>query len=131
MAKYPLISIGEVTTMPERATSSIGAGASLGAAVSLAAFGMPLGVETDADWDAAAMTFQGSFDGETYVDVVDEYGTEVSLGTLSAGVNSRPLGIDLILNLMRFQYVKPRSGTTDTATNQTDATVVTFVGRPW
>lgn len=112
-----------------RVTATIADGESLSGAVDLGGTAA-IGVKTDAAFDAASLTLQGSDDGVTYENVVDEFGAEVAIGPLAAGVNSLPFGVDLILNLMRYRYLKVRSGTALVPVNQVGATVVTIVCRP-
>jgi len=106
---------------------TIGAGASLSASSGLLSGGERLiAVATDAAWDTASITFQGSLNGTDYYDMRDESGEY----TLS-GVTASDLVAVTPTVFLAPRYIKARSGTAGAAVNQVDATVVKLVVRPW
>ena len=71
---------------------------------------------------SAALTFQGSFDGSTFVEVVDATNTAV---TFTATTGS--LYIKAPADLAGIPYLKVRSGTVGAAVNQGGARVISLV----
>ena len=71
---------------------------------------------------SAALTFQGSFDGQTYVEVVDASNTAVSF-TATTGA----LYIKAPADLVGIPYLKVRSGTSGAAVNQGAARTISLV----
>ena len=69
-------------------------------------------VQVPAAWTAAGLTFQSSHDGETFGDVYDDDGTEISL-TSAAIVTSRFVVLkESTRDLFRgIRHIKIRSGT--------------------
>lgn len=84
-----------------------------------------VGIITPSGWDAADITFQGSVDNSTFVNVYPEDSdTEV---TVQAGASRY---IKLKSNeWASFPYLKVRSGTSGVPVNQTGAAVVTLLFR--
>lgn len=104
-------------------TVTIGAGASLsGATEDMLSLGELVAVITASTWDTAAVTFQASVDGTNFFNVYNE-GTEYSLTGVVASAYNR-VSINVFLGA---RYLKVRSGTAGSATNQADATIVTLV----
>ena len=81
-----------------------------------------LSVATDAAWDTAAITFQGSYDGTNFFNLYKE-GTEYTIaGVLASTINTIDLSV-----FMGLRAVKVRSGTSGAAVNQTGDSVVTLM----
>jgi len=86
----------------------------------------PVGMVADAAWDTNAVSFQGSFDGANYFDVLDvDSGLEYSI----AGVVKEKLLPLKFQNFLCCEYIKVRSGTSASPVNQSGATVVTLTLR--
>lgn len=66
-------------------------------------------IDMPAEWTAAALTFQVSADGVTYVNLYDESGNEVTVAS-AAVVASRGIALSWI-NYGSIRYLKVRSGT--------------------
>ena len=106
-------------------TVTVGAGTSLsGASVSMAGRVL-VGVITASTWDVAKMTFQASLDGTNFFDVTYK-GTEYEVASVTA---AKFIAVDPEV-FYGAKYIKVRSGTSGSATNQVDATIVTLVTRP-
>lgn len=93
--------------------AAIANGASLTAALDLKLEHL-VGIQMDAAWTAAALTFQVSFDGTTYGNMVDDAGAEVTVAA-AAGV------VIVFANTDRWRGVrslKVRSGTSGVPVNQ-------------
>lgn len=102
--------------------ATISNGTSLSAAVNLHnqrvfAINMP------AAWDAANLTFQGSQDGNTFQDLYDDTGAQVTVTAAASHyiVLSNPL---LFLGL---QKLKVRSGTSGSPVNQTADRIIQLI----
>lgn len=94
-------------------TATIANGESLSTVVHLGQrrmFGLQLPTIT-----SAVLTFSVSYDGETYVDLYDDAGTEVSL-TVSTG--ARFVVFSTPAKFLGVQRLKIRSGTSGTPVNQ-------------
>ena len=104
-------------------TATIAAGASLSGAVQmLPNDGRLMAIVTASTWDAAKLSFQGSWDGVNYF-VIKYEGTEYECASVTgaAWVSVNPqvfLGV---------RYLKVQSGISTAATAQADATILTFV----
>ena len=98
-------------------TATIANGTSLSAAIDMGVMSRPRGLIMPAGWDAAAITFQVSNDGITFQNLYDD-AAEVSVAAAGA---SRTIGFkyDLRNILMRWQYLKIRSGPAAGPVNQT------------
>jgi len=106
-------------------TVTVGAGTSLsGASVSMAGRVL-VGVITASSWDVAKMTFQASLDGTNFFDVTYK-GTEYEVASVTS---AKFIAVDPEV-FYGAKYIKVRSGTSGSATNQVDATIVTLVTRP-
>lgn len=93
-------------------SATIANGASLSGVVHLGVERL-FALQMPSAWTTADLTFQGSYDGSTYADVYDEFGSEV---TVSAGA-SRFIILDPA-KFLGLQKLKIRSGTTGAAVNQ-------------
>lgn len=80
------------------------------------------GIVMPAAWTAASLTFQGSHDGATYQNVYDTNGVEVTF-TPTVALDHGLLA-DILLALRPWDYVKVRSGSAGTPTNQGAARLV-------
>jgi len=81
-----------------------------------------IGVIPDSAWDTAAVTFQITVDATNYFDVYNE-GVEYSLpGVLASDYNR----VDMAM-FYGARAIKVRSGTSGTAVNQVDDSIVTLV----
>jgi hypothetical protein len=105
------------------AAAVIANGASLSGAVALGA-GAPVAIATPAAWTAANLTFQGSVDGTTFLNLYDDAGTEV---TVTAAVD-RYIALSASL-FAGCRFLKIRSGTAGTPVNQGAARTLTVVTR--
>lgn len=82
-----------------------------------------------ANTEGTAYSFQGSLDGETFADIYDHEGTELSVAksatlaqvTILTGGMAEPPGD---ISLKGFQSIKIRTGLTGAATNQTGAATI-------
>lgn len=83
-----------------------------------------LAIQMSAGWDAAALTFQGSLDGVTFMNLHDSGGTEISY-TTAAGriIVLSPLA------LVGLAALIIRSGTSGTPVNQTAARTLRLLTR--
>lgn len=101
--------------------AAIANGASLSGELSLGG-GRLSAIQMPATWTAAALTFQISFDGATFVNAYDDSGTEISV-TVAAGHGillepSKWVGV---------QYLKVRSGTAGLPVNQGGDRVIELI----
>jgi hypothetical protein len=78
------------------------------------------GIQAPAALDAAALTFQGSMDNSTFVEIADQAGNALTTaGTLSA---SGGMSLDLLaLALAPWPYIKIRTGTSGSPQAQSAA----------
>lgn len=103
-------------------TATIANGAALSGAIHLRTHRL-FALQMPADWTAADLTFQGSFDGTTYADVYDEDDAEVVVEAAAARF--------IILDPAKFlglQRLKIRSGTTGSPVNQGAARDIAVIG---
>jgi hypothetical protein len=101
-------------------TVTIANGASLSGAAEIGA-GTLVGIQLPT-FTSAALTFQGSADGVTYVEVVDATNTAVTF-TATTGA----LYIKAPADLVGVPYIKVRSGTVGAAVNQGGARTISLV----
>jgi hypothetical protein len=80
-------------------------------------------------WISANLTFQASWDGDSYANLYDDSGNEVAV-TVSPTTGSRYVVFDALDNMEGVRFVKVRSGTAAAAITQTTETSVTLVVRP-
>lgn len=99
-------------------TATIAAGASLSSAITKIGQAL-LAIQFPAALDGAVLTFQGSMDGTTYVEIKDASGTALSVTTVAAS-EGRSLG-QLALDLAPWPYIKIRTGTSGSAQAQSAA----------
>lgn len=102
---------------------TIANGQSLSPASAIVA-GDVVGVQTDAQWDAAGMTFQGSYDGVAYFNLFSQT-AEVALASMTGAAM-------VALDPTAFRacmFLKVRSGTAAAPVVQNGATVVTILSR--
>lgn len=105
---------------------SIASGASLSDPIDIRDL-MTLAVQTPAAIDgAAALTLQSSLDGETYGNVYDKDGVEVSVTT---GASRVVVFNDLEDVITPLRFVKIRMGTSASPVAQTAARTLLFAGR--
>jgi len=102
-------------------TATILSGASLSSAVDTLGL-VPVAIIMPAAWTAANITLQASYDGSTYYDVYDLYGTEV----LITASTSRYIILEPDV-FYAVRMVKLRSGTTGTPVNQGADRVLTVI----
>jgi len=107
------------------AKAVIANGASLSGSVRIGGHRI-VAIEMPAGWTAAALTFQGSLDGDTFNNFYDEAGAEISI-TVAA---SRFIGLDAAaLELSGVEYLKVRSGTSGAPVNQgAERTILLAIG---
>lgn len=108
-----------------RAAATIANGASLSGAVNLEHSDL-FAIEMPSAWTAAVMTFQGSYDGTTYLDLYDDAGAEISF-TVDA---SRYVLVRDPAKFYGVKQVKVRSGTAGTPVNQGGARTVNLIVIP-
>jgi len=101
-------------------TVTIANGASLSGAAHIGA-GTLVGIQLPTI-TSAALTFQGSVDGTTYVEVVDASNTAVSFGATTGA-----LYIKAPADLAGVPYIKVRSGTSGSPVNQGGARTISLV----
>ena len=117
-----MVSPVNALTYPEEVV--ILSGQSLSAALNLQGH-IFTGVYMPAAWTAASLTFQGSFDGDTYFNVFFD-GSEISTAVAASGY----YGLDPV-KFFGLKYLKVRSGTSGTPVNQgADRTLTLALGRP-
>ena len=109
------------------------AGTSETTVIDLRLAGGVFGLDTDAAWEPNHISFMGSYDGVTFKPILTEWCEEATLpNTIATQVpadSSMYVGTDTLLNLMRFQFLKVRSGTASAPVNQTQNTTITLVCR--
>jgi hypothetical protein len=103
--------------MPEltgslKQVATIASGASLSNGLALQN-NRAIAIQMPSSWTAANLTFQGSYDGNTWDNVYDDSGTEV---TVTAAA-SRYIILDPSV-FAGIEYLKIRSGTSGSAVNQ-------------
>jgi hypothetical protein len=107
-----------------QAQAIIANGQSLSAAIGLGA--TPLhAIAMPAAWDAAALTFQGSIDGATWLELTNASGSAISV-TAAAG---QLIVLDPTL-WRAVNFIKVRSGTSGAPVNQTAQRTLTLILRP-
>ena len=94
------------------ATASISNGQSLSGAIDLGGARLAY-IQMPASWTAAALTFQASADGVTYVDLYDNDGVEYSASVAASQGIIVPL-----TDFLGIRYLKVRSGTSAVPVNQ-------------
>lgn len=102
-------------------TTIIADGASLSSAVTLNNRPL-LSITVPSGWDDANMTFQVSFDGITYYELVDEDGAAVTLIAAASKI-VRTTNLD---QWAGYEYLKIRSGTFDTPVTQSGAVTLSL-----
>lgn len=104
-------------------SATIANGASLSGAIDILSTTL-LGIQMPAAWTAASLTFQGSADGSTYVDVYNDSNDEYTLPTST----SRLIMLDQTANrFAAMRYLKVRSGTTGSPVTQGADRVITLI----
>lgn len=117
--------VNPVDALTERFDATIGSGESITSAINLAGR-ILCGVYVPAGWTAASLTFQGSYDGTTFMDVYDSSGTEEAASASA----SRYVAINHI-NFLGLRFLKVRSGTSASPINQgAERTLVLELGEP-
>lgn len=107
-------------------TGVIANGAALSAAIALGAK-VPVALKMPAAWTANKVTFQGSKDGSTYVEVLLVNGGAFEIASADAAVNAQiPLDARQFAG---FTHVKVRSGTVGSPGNQGAARTMTLITR--
>lgn len=101
-------------------TVAIANGASLSGAAEIGA-GTLIGIQLPTI-TSAALSFQGSADGVTYVEVVDSTNTAVSFTATTGAIY-----IKAPADLAGVPFIKVRSGTSGAAVNQGAARTITLV----
>lgn len=81
-------------------------------------------IQMPAGWDTAALTFQASYDGSTFVNAYDNNGSEITVQAAA----SRWIEIPALL-LSGAKSLKVRSGTSGVAVNQTAARTLIMIAR--
>ena len=106
-------------------TATIANGASVSNA--LAINGSITRIEIPSAWTAAALTFQVSSDGSTFIDLYDEFNTEVIIASASIPTGTvRAIRLKLA-DWTNLLWIKLRSGTTGTPVNQGAARSIVVV----
>ena len=95
-------------------TVTILSGASLSNALNLDSRNM-FGILMPTGWDAAAITFRGSYDGTNFYDLYDDTGTEINFVVAA----SRYVLVSFPAKFFGLKKLIVRSGTTGAAVNQT------------
>lgn len=113
-------------TAPSRKhTATIASGASLSNSIGIQPTYTLAGIQMPAAWDAASLTFQGSFDGTTYGDLYDNAGIEITIPAAAGRII--PIA-DSTLRTM--PYLKIRSGASATPVAQTAERTITLFSHP-
>lgn len=108
-------------------TASIANGQSLTSEIDLGAGRVLCALDMPADWDAANLTFQASYNtGGTFDNVYDQFGTEKTV----IAAEDRFIPLDDPAFWMGVRYLKVRSGTSGTAVNQTAARTIQLITKP-
>lgn len=112
-----------------KVTATIANGASLSDALQI--FGSITRIEIPSAWTAAALTFQVSSDGSTFIDHFDDGNSEIKIASASiptaAARSIRMTRVDWT-NLL---WIKLRSGTTSAAVNQLAERKIVVVKTPY
>ncbi len=109
---------------PGLATATIANGTSLSAAVQVS--GKLVGIITPAAWTPASMTFQGSQDGVTYVDLYDDITERAIASAAIPTAAARMLALSLN-NWLCVNYIKVRSGPAAAAVNQAASRAIQLI----
>ena len=111
------------------ATAAIANNGSLSGAVDAGDGRTLIGLETPGAWTAAAISFDVSADGTTYVPLYDTTGAEVNIPSASIATNAaRGFALDPV-SFVGWRYVKVRSGLNGATVNQGGARSVVLVFR--
>lgn len=102
----------------------IAEGAALSGAINLGGASLA-GFQMPADWTAANLTFQGSATGETFYNLYDKNGNEVTV----IAADDRYIQVD-VADFAGIKHLKVRSGTSGSAVNQVAARTIVLVLRP-
>jgi len=109
--------------------ATIAESGSLSAEIDLGAGRVLCAIDMPADWTAANLTFQASYNtGGTFDNLYDQYGTEKNI----TAAEDRYISLDDPAFWMGVRYLKVRSGTAASPVAQTreGGTVVTLVVKP-
>ena len=99
-----------------KSTATIANGTSLSNAMQI--FGSITRIEIPAAWTAAALTFQVSSDGVTFIDLYDEFNTEVLIASASIPTGTKRAIRLKLADWTNLLWLKLRSGTTGSPVNQ-------------
>lgn len=105
-------------------TATIAASGSLSAAVDLAGCTL-CRISMPSAWTTANLTFSVSYDGTTYNDLYDQYGTEVTVTAAASRTIYLPPS-----EWAGIRFVKVRSGTSATPVTQEAERALILVTRP-
>lgn len=109
------------------ATVTIAGGASLSGAIDLQRYRLR-GVIVPTAWVAANLTFQASVDDKTYLELVDDTGSAVTVtGTAGSFSALKEATANLFAGV---RYLKVRSGTSGAAVNQSGNTPIILIVEP-
>lgn len=108
--------------------ATIASGASLSNAIQPQGLAL-FAIQMPSTWTAAAITFQGSYDGTTYGDVYDDGGTEVTIASANAVASRVIVNGSVLEKLAALPFVKIRSGTTGSPVNQGQQSIVYLLGK--
>ena len=124
------------TTLPVTATAgntlvpvaaTIAESGSLSTEVDLGAGRILCGIDMPADWTAANLTFQASYNtGGTFDNLYDQYGNEKNI----TAAEDRYIALDDPAFWLGVRYLKVRSGTAASAVNQGAARTIQLITKP-
>lgn len=123
----------DIASPRQSATASISSGTALSNSIDLEGYRISA-LRLSAGWvGTAPMTFQGSHDNSSFLDLYDDAGAELSIasGSLSSAAHAVALGEKLQLGLGAHRYVKFRSGPSAAVVNTTAVISITAVLLPW
>lgn len=107
--------------------ATIATGESLSAEIDLGAGRVLCGIDMPADWTAANLTFQASYNsGGTFDNLYDQYGTEKTV----TAAEDRYIPLDDPAFWMGVRYLKVRSGTAASAVAQGAERVIQLIVKP-
>lgn len=107
--------------------ATIASGQSLSGVVDLGEIPL-VAIQMPAGWDAANITFQASYDGTNFFNLVDGSGNEV---TVTNPVANRYIMIRAFYDFFGVRFFKVRSGTSAVPVNQTAQRQIILITNPY
>ena len=109
------------------ATLTIPAGQSASDALDTADM-IPLGVITPGAWTEAALSFQVSADGSTWIPLYDQYGSEVSIPSSAIPTGAARAFSIALANVAAWRFIRLVSGTNATPVSPAASRSIVLLG---